>query len=150
MRIFNGLADLEASVGEDLGTSSWHRVTQENIDQFAQATGDHQWIHVDVERAKAGPFGATIAHGFLALSLFPVLMAELFSAQGLAMMVNYGTDKVRFAHPIVVGSNVRAHAVIDAVTPRPGGALLRIRGTLEIEGVDKPACVAEMLTLVVA
>lgn len=149
MRTFNGLEELKAAVGETLGTSEWHEVTQEMVNQFADATGDHQWIHVDPERAKSGPFGTTIAHGYLTLSLVPMLAAEIWSITGITMAVNYGSDKVRFTQPVPVGSRVRATAVLDEVNESLKGAQVAMTFTVEIDGTERPACVARTLTVIV-
>jgi acyl dehydratase len=149
MRVFENIAEVFAAKGEPLGTSDWLTVTQKRIDTFADATGDHQWIHVDVERAKDGPFGTTVAHGYLTLSLIPVLSAELFTVRGVRMGVNYGTDKVRFPTPVPVDSRIRDTAVLIDAVDTPAGVRLTVRHTIEIEGFTKPACVAETLSLVV-
>jgi acyl dehydratase len=146
MRVFNGVDELRAAVGSTLGVSDWVTVDQSQIDTFADATGDHQWIHVDEERAKAGPFGATIAHGFLTLSLLPVLVAQTFQVEGTKMGVNYGLNKVRFTSPVPVGSKVRAGAELAEVTDVDGGVQLTTKVTIEIEGSERPALVAEWLT----
>ncbi|GCD94544.1 MaoC family dehydratase [Embleya hyalina] len=149
MRVFENVDEVFAAKGEPLGTSDWLTVDQERIDTFADATGDHQWIHVDPERAKAGPFGTTIAHGYLTLSLIPVLAADLFTVRGVRMGVNYGSDKVRFPAPVPVGARIRDHAVLVDTTRTAQGVRLTVRHTIEIEGVAKPACVADTLSLVV-
>jgi acyl dehydratase len=149
MRTFNGLDELAAAKGELLGHSDWHLVTQEQVDQFAEATGDHQWIHVDPERAAAGPFGRTIAHGYLTLSLIPRLAQEIYRVDGLRMGINYGTNKVRFPSPVPVGSRVRASAELADVVDVTQGKQAVVRVTIEIEGQDKPACVAETVVLLV-
>ena len=149
MRTFHGLDELEAAVGEELGVSEWHTVTQEQVDMFADATGDHQWIHVDVERAKKGPFGATIAHGYLTLSLLPALVGEFYTVEGLSMGINYGSNKVRFPTPVPVGSRVRARGVLKALNRGPNGAQSIAIITVELEGSEKPACVAETVSLLV-
>ncbi|MEU0939613.1 MaoC family dehydratase [Embleya sp. NPDC005971] len=149
MRVFETIPEVFAARGEPLGTSAWLTVDQDRIDTFAQATGDHQWIHVDVERAKAGPFGTTIAHGYLTLSLIPVLSADLFTVRGVRMGVNYGSDKVRFPAPVPAGARVRDHAVLIDVAETAQGVRLTVRHTVEIEGVAKPACVADTLSLLV-
>ncbi|MHA6624089.1 MaoC family dehydratase [Pseudonocardia sichuanensis] len=146
MRVFNGVDELRAAVGSTLGVSDWVTVDQSQIDTFADATGDHQWIHVDRERAKAGPFGATIAHGFLTLSLLPVLVAQTFQVEGTKMGVNYGLNKVRFTSPVPVGSKVRASAELTDVADVDGGVQLTTKVTVEIEGSERPALVAEWLT----
>jgi acyl dehydratase len=149
MRIFKDLGELRAAQGEHLGYSGWREITQERVNMFADATDDHQWIHVDPERAKESLFGSTIAHGYLSLSLLPSFMAELFRVDGLRMAINYGLNKVRFPRPVPVGSRVRAGAEIVDVKGTPAGTLASLRVTIEVEGVDKPACVAETLSLFV-
>lgn len=142
----DGIAGLQALVGTHLGYSDWLEVTQERVNTFADATGDHQWIHVDVERAKEGPFGGPIAHGYLTLSLGPVLMPQILTVSGIKMGVNYGLGKVRFLNPVKVGANLRLGAELTAVDELPGnGAQVYMTFTFEIEGVDKPACVAEII-----
>jgi acyl dehydratase len=150
MRVFNGIDDLKQAVGEHLGHSDWHTVTQEKVDLFADATGDHQWIHVDPERAKAGPFGGTIAHGYLTLSLLPMLNQQIYRIDGLTMGINYGTNKVRFPSPVPVGSRVRAGTEVLEVNPNAQGAQAVVRTTIEVEGGEKPACVAESVVVLVA
>lgn len=143
--VLDGPHALRAAVGEHLGYGDWHVVTQAMVDAFADLTGDHQWIHVDPQRASNGPFGTTIAHGFLTLALASVLVAEVVSVTGVSMAVNYGTDRVRFPAPVAVGSRVRAGVqVVDAVDV-PGGVQVTLRATIEREGGDKPACVANLL-----
>ena len=142
-RIFTSPDDLKAAVGEQLGYTDWLEVDQKRIDLFAEATGDHQWIHVDPEKAAAGPFGTTIAHGYLTLSLLPLFGPQLISVEGVRMGVNYGTDKVRFPAPVPVGSRVRATATITSVAEVPGGVQVATAFTVEREGGDKPVCVAE-------
>lgn len=149
MKIFNGIAELEKAVGTHLGFSDWHEVTQEQVNMFADATGDHQWIHIDTEKAAQGPFGATVAHGFLTLSLLPMLAAEVYSVEGVKMGVNYGADKLRFPSPVPVGSRVRAGVELNGVTPNSLGYQVATRVTIEREGGDKPACVVDMLAVVV-
>ena len=141
------VSDLPNRVGEALGPGPWHQVTQEQIDLFADATGDHQWIHVDRERAKAGPFGTTIAHGYLTLSLLPTLMPQILSVGGVRMGINYGVNKVRFPAPVPAGSNVRVAAKILSVEPVAGGAFQVVTEcTIERDGGDKPVCVAETVS----
>src|SRR4051794_27933634 len=136
--------------GTDLGATDYREITQEQINKFAEATGDHQWIHVDPERAKDGPFGGTIAHGYLTLSLVPMLNWELWTFTGAAMGVNYGSDKVRFLTPVRVGSRVRLRVKVLSVDARPEGSLLvKNEVTVEVEGSDKPALVAHTLSLTV-
>ncbi|MEV3854663.1 MaoC family dehydratase [Streptomyces sp. NPDC050095] len=145
-RVFKGVDELKGAVGEELGYSDWVEVAQERIDQFAEATGDHQWIHVDPERAKAGPFGTTIAHGYLTLSLLPLFGPQLLSVEGMKMGVNYGTNKVRFPAPVPVGSRLRATGRITSVEDVQGGVQLSVAFTVEREGGDKPVCVAESVS----
>ena len=145
MRVFSDVDQIYAAKGEVLGTSEWHTITQEQVNQFADATGDHQWIHVDVERTAEGPFGGPIAHGFLTLSMLPALNAQIYRFEGVRMGINYGLNKVRFPNPVLVGSRVRLHAQLTDVTEVSGGLQLTITATMEIEGADKPACVAESL-----
>jgi acyl dehydratase len=145
MRTFNGIDDLRANAGEEIGHSAWHTVTQEEIDAFAQVTGDHQWIHVDPERAAASPFGSTIAHGLLTLSLGPRFLEEVLRVEGVAFGVNYGYGKVRFPAPVPVGSRIRMHATLTAVEEVAGGVQATIEQRFEREGAGKPVCVAESL-----
>ena len=145
MRIFETIAELQPLVGQDIATSDWITVTQERIQLFADATNDHQWIHLDAERAKAGPFKATIAHGYLTLSLLPELSASAFEVRGTRMGVNYGLNKVRFPAPVPSGSRLRGHFKLLAYEPLDGGAQLTFQVTMEREGSDKPVCVAESL-----
>ncbi|MFF8605628.1 MaoC family dehydratase [Streptomyces sp. NPDC015346] len=149
MKVFNGVAELEKAVGTHLGHSDWHTITQDRIDAFAAATGDHQWIHVDPEKAAQGPFGSTIAHGFLTLSLVPMLTWQVYTVEGVRMGVNYGADKLRFPSPVPVGSRVRAGVELTAVTPNALGYQVATRVTIERDGGDKPACVVDMLAVVV-
>ncbi len=138
------VADLPNRVGEEMGPGRWHQVTQEQIDKFADATGDHQWIHVDLERAKAGPFRTTIAHGYLTLSLIPMLIHEVLVVDGVKMGINYGVNKVRFPAPVPVDSNVRLRAKLQSVEPVDnGGYQVITQCTIEREGGEKPVCVAE-------
>lgn len=141
----DGIAGLEKLVGEHLGYSEWHEVTQEQVNLFADATGDHQWIHVDVERAKSGPFGGPIAHGYLTLSLAPTLLTEIMHVDGVSMGINYGLNKLRFPSPVPVGSKVRAGATLANVEQVSGGVQVTLNTTFEIEGGSKPVCVAEIL-----
>ncbi|MEU6525917.1 MaoC family dehydratase [Streptomyces sp. NPDC046924] len=142
-RIFTSVDELKAAVGEQLGYTDWLEVDQKRIDLFAEATGDHQWIHVDPEKAAAGPFGTTIAHGYLTLSLLPLFGPQLLSVEGVKMGVNYGTNKVRFPAPVPVGSRVRATAKVTAVDEVAGGVQVTTAFTVEREGGEKPVCVAE-------
>ncbi len=143
---FNGVAELRDAVGRHLGYSEWMRIDQERVDRFAEATGDHQWIHVDPERAKAGPFGAPIAHGYLTLSLSNFFLPQILDVQGISMGVNYGSDKVRFPAPVKVGDRIRAGAELAAATDVLGGVQTTVVITIEIEGSAKPACVIESLS----
>ncbi len=143
----NGIAGLKELVGTHLGYSDWLEITQERVNTFADATGDHQWIHVDVERAKAeSPFGGPIAHGYLTLSLGPVLFPQILRVDGIKMGVNYGCGKVRFPSPVPVGSNLRLGATLDAVEDIGGGwSQISMTFTFEVEGASKPACVSEII-----
>jgi len=144
-RIINGGDELKGLIGEHLGYSPYVSISQEQVNQFADATGDHHWIHVDVERATAGPFGAPIAHGYLTLSLGPTLYPQVVSIGGYSMGVNYGTNKVRFMSPVKVGSNVRLGVKLVDVTDIAGGIQSTMEFTFECEGSDKPSCVAEVV-----
>jgi acyl dehydratase len=143
---FESADALRAAVGKPLGPSDWLRVEQSRIDLFADATDDHQWIHVDVERAKQGPFGAPIAHGYLTLALVNHFLPQLVSVPTARMGVNYGCNKVRFPAPVPAGSRVRAHGEIQEVEPIPGGVQVVVRVTVELEGGGKPACVADTVS----
>jgi acyl dehydratase len=147
MRVFSTVEEIEAAAGEELGTSDWVEITQDRVDRFAEATGDHQWIHVDVEKAQKGPFGGTIAHGYLTLSLVPWLGSQVFSLETPGAKLNYGVNKVRFPSPVPVGSRVRAKVAVDQVADVPAGKQLTMKYVVEIEGHDKPACVAETVVL---
>jgi acyl dehydratase len=138
----DGISGLKEHVGRHLGYSDWVDITQEQVNQFADATGDHQWIHVDPERAKAGPFGGPIAHGYLTLSLAPVLLAQVIQVSGISMGVNYGLNKLRFPSPVPVGSRLRLGGTLAEAEEIPGGAQVTIDMTFEVEGQAKPACVA--------
>ena len=148
MLTLTGMDEVKAHVGEELGVSEWHEVTQDAINKFADVTGDHQFIHVDVERAKETPFGGTIAHGYYTLSLAPMFSYAMFSLEGFAFGVNYGLNKVRFPAPLPVGSKVRMRAKLASVDDIPGGAQLTTELTFEVEGGEKPVCVAESLARV--
>lgn len=150
MLTLNGIDDIKARAGQELGVSDWLEVTQEAIDTFADATGDHQFIHVDVEKAKQTPFGGTIAHGYFTLSLAPRFSYELYTIENVAFALNYGANKVRFPAPLKVGSKVRMRAVLTDVEDVPGGVQLTTTCTFETEGGEKPVCVAETLTRVFA
>lgn len=141
------LAELEGMGERELGTSDWVEITQDQVNQFADATGDHQWIHVDPERAKQGPFGRTIAHGYLTLSLLPQLMPQVLRIEDAVMGVNYGLEKIRFTNPVPVGSRVRLHAKLLGSDAKGGGRLNRIGVQMEIDGEEKPALVGEVLFL---
>ena len=142
----NGIDGVKALVGQHLGYSDWREVTQEQVNQFADATGDHQWIHVDPERAaKESPFGGPIAHGYLTLSIVPVLLGGIMRVDGIAMGVNYGVNKLRFPAPVPVGSKVRGGATVASVEDIPGGAQVTMDVTVEVEGRDKPSCVAQVV-----
>jgi len=147
MQTFDGLDEFERAVGTHLGHSRWRTVTQEQVDLFADTTDDHQWIHVDPERAARGPFGSTVAHGFLTLALLPSMVREIYRGEGMAMVVNYGSDRVRFPHPTPVGARIRAGAELTRLDRGPQGALAMVTTTVEIEGVAKPACVSDSLFL---
>lgn len=149
MRVFADLEEFAAAKGEHLGHGEWHEITQSEINLFADATGDHQWIHVDLEKAAAGPFGAPVAHGYLTLSLIPLLVRDIYAVQGLAMGVNYGLNKVRFPSPVTVGSRVRAGAELAEITDAAQGKQAVVKVTVEIEGNPKPGCVAETVVLLV-
>ena len=144
-RTINGVDELKALVGQHLGSSDWHEITQERVNLFAEATGDHQWIHVDPVRAKDGPFGGTIAHGYLTMSLGPVLMPEVVTVTGFSLALNYGLNKLRFPSPVPVGSKLRLSVELADVEDVPGGVQSTYRMTFEVDGQDKPACVAEAL-----
>jgi acyl dehydratase len=146
MRVFNGVDELRAAAGSQLGVSDWITIDQTQVDTFADATLDHQWIHIDEERAKAGPFGGTIAHGFLTLSLLSHLVSQTFRIDGTKMGVNYGLNRVRFTSPVPVGSKVRANVELGDVTDIEGGVQMTTKVTVEIEGSERPALVAEWLT----
>ncbi|HUG86595.1 MAG TPA: MaoC family dehydratase [Euzebya sp.] len=139
------LDQLHTLVGQPLGPSPWRDITQQAVDAFAEATGDHQWIHVDVQKAAAGPFGGTIAHGFMTLALIPVLVADLVHVEGISLGVNYGLGKVRFPAPVPVGTAVRATGELTAVDPVAGGLQGSMTLTIERDGGTKPVCVAEPL-----
>ena len=150
MHTITGLDELRQAEGQELGTSDWHEVTQSDVNAFADVTGDHQWIHVDPDRARSTPFGGTIAHGYYTLSLAPGLGEQIFAFQGFAFAVNYGLNRVRFPAPLPVGSRVRMHAKLKHVEDVPGGAQITTELTFEREDGDKPVCVAETLARVYA
>jgi acyl dehydratase len=143
--VLSGLAAVQEAEGRHLGYSDWLEITQERVDQFAEATGDFQWIHVDPQRAKDGPFGGTIAHGYLTLSLASYLLPQIVRYEGFTMAVNYGLDKVRFPSPVRVGERIRAGAQLAEVSDVGTGVQVKTFVTIEVEGADKPACVIESL-----
>ena len=145
MRTFDNVGAFTAAVGEELGTSEWLTVTQDQINLFAEATGDHQWIHVDPEKAAAGPFGTTIAHGYLTLSLLPVLLEQTYAVNDVALGMNYGANKIRFPAPVPVDSKVRVTAKLLEATPIKIGTQFVIQATVEREGTEKPVCIAEVV-----
>ena len=146
MKIFHTLQELALYVGQTVAVSPWTEITQTQVNQFAKATGDHQWIHIDVEKAKAGPFGGPIAHGFLTLSLIPMLSESAIKIEDVRMGVNYGLNKVRFTSPVPVGSKLRGHMKLLSATPIDGnGMQFAWEMTIEREGAEKPACIAESL-----
>ena len=145
MQKFNGLSELVAAEGAELGPTEWLEITQDRVDLFADATEDHQWIHVDPERADSGPFGGTIAHGLLTLSLLPYFTHQLYTVDNIAMAINYGYNKVRFITPVRVGARLRARAVIASVAQLDNAVQATLNTTVEIEGAEKPAAVAESI-----
>jgi acyl dehydratase len=146
MRIFTSTDDLKAAIGEEIGVSDWHTVPQHQIDLFAEATGDDQWIHTDPEKARTGPYGATIAHGYLTLSLLAPLMKSVYRIEGAKIAVNYGLNKVRFAAPVRVGSRVRVRVKLVSVDDVAGGVQSVWSAVVELDGSQKPACIAEPVT----
>ncbi len=148
MLTINGLEEMRAQVGEELGVSDWHEVTQADVDRFAEVTGDDQWIHTDPRRATQTPFGGTIAHGYYTLSLHPRFAKQIVSFEGFAFAVNYGLNKVRFPAPLPTGNRVRMRAALVGVEDVLGGAQITMKLTFESEGALKPVCVAEQLTRV--
>ncbi|WP_269305814.1 MaoC family dehydratase [Aeromicrobium sp. HA] len=150
MTTFNSIEELRNAVGTDLGASRWFELTQDRIDVFADNTEDRQWIHIDPERAKDGPFGTTVAHGFLTLSLLAAMFGDLVDVKGVTAGINYGLNKVRFPAPAPVGSRVRGHGKIVEVTEIPGGVQMVTAVTVEREGSDKPVCVAESVNRILA
>lgn len=147
MRRFQGLAEVEAAIGEPLGYSPWHEITQEEISLFADATHDHYWIHTDPVQATSGPFGSTIAHGFLTLSHVPMFIGEVYAIDGLQLMLNYGLNKVRFPAPAPVNGRIRGAVEVRAVERGAKGAQVVSGVTVELEGSDRPVCVAEMVVM---
>jgi acyl dehydratase len=150
MRTFASLDEFIAVKGGSLGYSDWHKITQEQVNAFADATGDHQWIHVDIERAASGPFGGTIAHGYLTVSLLPVMSMETFRIENLTMGINYGLDRVRFPAPVLTGSSIRSESTLTDIRLTSLGLLAHIRMRVEVEGQEKAACVADTLSLLVS
>ena len=150
MRVFTTFDDLQAAVGTEIGTTDWVEIDQDRVNAFADATGDHQWIHVDVEKAKEGPFGGTIAHGYLTLSLLPWLGSQVFGLETPGAKLNYGINKVRFPNPVLVGSRIRAIVSVKDLADIPAGKQLTLGYVVEIEGQDKPACVAETVVLLLS
>ncbi|MDI1463818.1 MaoC family dehydratase [Catellatospora sp. KI3] len=148
MRVFHSPQELAAAVGQVIGPGPWHQIEQGRVDAFADATGDDQWIHTDPERAATGPFGGTVAHGYLTLSLLPLLVRDLYRFDGASMGVNYGLNRVRFAAPVRVGAKVRLTVQIVSVEPVPGGVQLVAQATVRTDDSDKPACVAETVSRV--
>ena len=150
MRVFTTLDEVSAASGEELGTSEWLSIEQDRVDRFAEATGDHQWIHVDVEKAASGPFGGTIAHGYLTLSLVPFLGSQVVRFETPGAKLNYGANKVRFPNPVLVGKRIRAHVTLTDVADLPAGKQLTLTYVIEIEDEPKPACVAETVVLLLS
>lgn len=150
MRVFEGIAELSAAAGEELGSSEWLVVDQERINVFADATGDHQWIHVDVEKAEKGPFGGTIAHGLLTLALLPTFLHQIYRVDNVSMAVNYGMNKVRLPAPVPVGAKLRGTTKLLEVTPIEGAVQAVLSTVIEIEGGAKPACVVESIVRYIA
>jgi acyl dehydratase len=146
MRVFRSLAEIDAAVGEEMGPTGWMTISQDRVNTFADATGDHQWIHVDVPRAASGPFGGTIAHGYLTLSLVNRFLPELIEVRGIAMGVNVGIDKLRFLNPVRVGSRIRGRGELVMAEEMKGGIQSVVRVTIEIDGADKPACVVDTIS----
>ncbi len=144
--VFRSVEELAAAVGSKRGPTDWLTIEQSRVDAFADATGDHQWIHVDLERARTGPFGGTIAHGYLTLSLCSLFLPQLMRVEMSGMGINYGLDRVRFTAPVRVGSRIRAVGEIASVTPVTGGVQVVVRVTVEIEGGTRPACVADTIS----
>jgi acyl dehydratase len=144
--VFKTPADLKTAVGQHLGYSDWLKIEQDRINTFADATGDHQWIHVDPERAKDGPFGACIAHGYLTMSLVNYFLPQIVVVQGISMGVNYGADKLRFPAPVPVGSRIRGGGELTKAEEVKGGVQVTVRVTIEVEGSDRPACVVDTVS----
>ncbi|MGJ7538809.1 MaoC family dehydratase [Brevibacterium luteolum] len=149
VREINGIAELEKLVGQEVGKSDWVTIDQDRIQLFADATDDHQWIHLDEDKAKAGPFGTTIAHGFLTLSLLPMLSQRTVDVTGMKMKINYGLNKVRFPQPVPAGARVRDTITLDSVERKDAGVMVIMTHVIEIGGADRPACIAESVSLMV-
>ena len=147
MRVFENLDEYAAAVGEELGVSDWFELDQNRVNQFADATGDHQWIHIDAEKAANGPFGATIAHGYLTMSLAAKFMPEIIEVRGIAMGVNYGTEKTRFPSPVTVGSKLSATGTVVSVEEASGGIKMILRIVMQAEGAEKPACIVDAISV---
>ncbi|WP_193095892.1 MaoC family dehydratase [Brevibacterium sp. FME17] len=149
MRTLNGIDEITSLVGTELGSSEWTTIDQEAINTFADVTDDHQWIHIDEQRAADGPYGSTIVHGFFTLSLIPKFSSKIFTIEGVSIRVNYGLNKVRFAQPVPVGSRLRGTVSVNEVIPGDKGTQVILKHVIEIEGEDRPACIAEVVTLLV-
>ncbi|MEH0421226.1 MaoC family dehydratase [Streptomyces sp. B21-083] len=149
VKTYKGLDDFEKAVGTVIGQSEWHTITQDDIDRFADVTGDHQWIHIDPEKAAKGPYGTTIAHGYLVLSLAPMMISEAARTDGLTAAINYGSNKVRFPAPTPVNSQLRGTVELAELRRAPQGAQAVLRVTVERQGGDKPVCVAEVVSLLI-
>ena len=147
MRVFENLDEYAGAVGEELGVSDWFELDQDRVNQFADATGDHQWIHIDAEKAANGPFGATIAHGYLTMSLAAKFMPEIIEVRGIAMGVNYGTEKTRFPSPVTVGSKLSATGTVVSVEEASGGIKMILRIVMQAEGAEKPACIVDAISV---
>jgi acyl dehydratase len=148
MVVITAIEDLRSRLGQELGVSRWHHVTQADVDRFADVTGDRQWIHTDVDAARSGPFGGTIAHGFFTLALIPMLMGQVLSLDGFGFVINYGLNKVRFPAPMPVGGRVRLRLSLEAISSRPGSSDITLLSSFECEGHEKPVCVAESVVRV--
>jgi len=148
MLVVTAIEDLQSRLGQELGVSDWHTVTREDIDLFGQVTGDRQWIHTDVDAARSGPFGRTIAHGFYTLALIPTLMERVLSLKGFGFVVNYGLNRVRFPAPLPVGERVRMRLSLEAISSRPGSSDITVLCSFESPGQEKPVCVAESVVRV--
>lgn len=149
MRTLNGIDEITSLVGTELGSSEWTTIDQTAINTFANVTDDHQWIHIDEQRAAEGPYGSTIVHGFFTLSLIPKFSSEIFTIEGVSIRVNYGLNKVRFAQPVPVGSRLRGTVSVKEVIPGDKGTQVILKHVIEIEGEERPACIAEVVTLLV-